>query len=827
MHTLLQDLRFALRQLRRAPGFALAVVATLSLGVGLNAAIFSVVDNVLLRPLGYHDADRIVAIQTHFVDESRSIPRLGGDDFNDLANNVHGFEATANYSNYSDGLELQGSSFYVPIAQVSARFMEIMGVQPLAGRLFHSADQNGTDVLLSAAFSRLHFSSPQAAIGKPITYNGQLHTIVGVLPEGFSFPDKTEVWFEGPARPANANRSAYNSQAIAKRRATTTQAQLDAELTTFSANERREFPEDSNKSFEAVSLQERIVGPVRPTLRLLMGAVAVVLLIVFANVAHLLLVHGTRQLRAVTICTALGASRLALIRRALAETILLAVAGSLVALALAGVSLRLLIRLAPPDIPRLADVRLNFDVFLFSIAVALAVMVLAALLPVWHSWHVDPTLALRNKATRNTESRSAVRLRNGFLVGQIALTLTLSVSAVLLTRQLIAQAHQDLGFSPDALLILDAHAVLTTATPVPSDPNDQSPRALAAIRKADSDFEHAKLNHLDQTLASIASVPGVQAVAAISGAPMLDAGSNGLYAIKGRQTFDVNAGKLPWAEFNVITPGLPFAVGMSLVRGRSLSANDRFGAPQVVLIDAALARQQFPNQDPINQQIQCGYDRESSASWATIVGVVSDIRSNSPATPPKPTLYLAVAQHPNPASDMQFVVRTQLDPTGLAQTLITHLHRAFPETAIKAWTMREAVGETERADQFRTTLFTGFAAVSLLLAAIGMYGVTAYTVAQRRFEFGLRAALGANRTQLLSRVLRGGLGVALLGVACGTVLSLSLQQVLGSVAGKLPVFDGVAYSIAALCVLLIAFVANLIPAGRAARVDPMTVLRGE
>jgi len=816
-------LRHALRSLRRSPAFTFTVVATLGIGIGLNAAIFTVVDCVVLRPLGYHDADRIVALQTHFIEEGRSIPRLGGGDYTDAARQVSGLEATAHFNSFPDGIRMGGASLYVPVAQVSPRFAEIMGVQPIAGRLFRSADQDGTDVLLGADFTRAHFASAGAAIGHTITYNGALHTVIGILPIGFSFPGKTQVWFERPAQPANANRSSYSDHVIGKRRPGVTASQLNAELATFSANLRRQVPEDHNKSIEAVSLQEQIVGSVRPLLHLLMGAVFVLLLIVCANVAHLQLVRSTRQMRSVSIRTALGASRRSLAAYALVETSLLAIAGTATALLLVIPSLHLLVRLAPPETPRLSDVHLNVHILLFSLLIALAVMVVAAMLPIWHSWQVDPASALRSDASRGTETRSSLRLRNGFIITEVALTLTLSVSAILLTRQLIAQSRQDLGFSPDTLLTLDAHAIDSTPAPVAA---VQSPQALAALKQADLDFEQAKLNGLDATLASVAEVPGVESVGAIAGAPMGFGGSDVGYAVRGRQVFGSGV-HLPHADFRPITPGLIQTLQIPLLQGRALSAADRQGAPGVVLVNRELARQIFPGQEPIGQQIMCGYDAGSAASWLTIVGVVEDIRSDSPAAAPSPTLYAPVAQHPNPASDMQIVVRTRTDPAAMVETLRRHLKQTHPEVAIKGTTMRENIGETERTEHFRTLLFASFAGVSLLLAAVGMYGVTAYTVSQRRFEFGLRLALGSNRSQLLGLVLRKALGTALVGIGLGAAMSLGLTRIFGSVVGKLPAFDVPAYALAALSVLLVAILATLLPARSAANTDPVNTLRSE
>ncbi len=826
------QLRQAFRSLRASPAFTLTVLATLALGLGLNTAIFTVVDNVLLRPLGYGDADRIVAIQTHFNDEGRSTPRLGGDDYNDLARDVGGLDAAAHYASYDAGINLRGASFYVPIAAVSPRFMQVLGVEPIAGRLFHPADRAGTDVLLSAGFARDHFGSASAALGQPLTFEGTVYTVAGVLPARFSFPDKTAVWIEVPAEPRIANRTAYNDRAIARRRAGVSNAQLAAELATFSTRLQRSFAEDRHKSLEAVPLQEQIVGGIRPTLHLLMASVVVLLLIVAANLTHLQLVRSTRQLRALTIRTALGASRRALAARALTETALLAGAGSLLALTLAVPALHLLIWLAPTDIPRLNEIHLNLDVLLFSALVSFAVMVLATLLPLWRSWHVDPAAALREDSARGSESRSSLRLRNALIVAEIALTLTLSVAAILLMRQLVAQSRQDLGFQADHLLILDTHAILASPEAIPS---PAPPKASSAVVAAHTARLHAlieaRLARLEATLATISSIPGVSSAAAVYGAPMSGAGSNVDYAVKGRQVLAPGATGLPHADLTEITPTFLTTLGVPLLRGRGFTANDRLGSPKVLLINGTLARTMFPNQDPIGQGIVCGFDN-SPSDFETVIGVVGDIRSDSPAIPAQPTLYLPAAQHADWADDMQILVRvsgvrTLLAPAAMAETLRQSLHRSHPEVAVAITTMREEVGAVQRPEDFRTALFGLFAAVSLLLAGLGVYGVTAYTVAQRRFEFGLRMALGATREHLLTSVLGNALRLAGVGVAVGVVLSLGLVRFVASVVGRLPAFDPVAYALAALAVLAIALLATAFPARRAASVEPMTVLRNE
>ncbi len=465
MYEAMRDLRIAMRQLLRSKTFTIAVILTLALGIGLNAAIFTMVDCVLLRPLGYHDAGRIYGLNTRFLDEHRAIPRLGGGDYTDLEQRVGSLEYSAYYQGaYDDGIQVAGRTLYLHIANVSPEFGQVMGVEPVAGRIFqitgHGKDniKDPQDAMVSSAFARDNFGGAAQALGKTLNWGGKLRTIVGVLPGGFDFPDKAQVWFEGPSQPDVPARSGYNQRAIGKVKAGVSLEQLNAEMATLSQQLGTAYAEDKQKALEAVSLQEQIVGKIRPVLRLLMSAVGVILLIVCANITHLQLVRGTKLRREVTIRTALGASRRSLARRAGLEVLLLAIGGCVAGVLVALPALKLLIQLAPQEIPRLADVRLNFDVILFSFLISLVTMAATALLPLWRSWQVDPASAMKQDASRGTESRGSGKLRQALIVGEVALTLTLSVTAVLLVRQLIAESRQDLGFSPDNLVVLDTHA---------------------------------------------------------------------------------------------------------------------------------------------------------------------------------------------------------------------------------------------------------------------------------------------------------------------------------------------------------------------------------
>jgi putative ABC transport system permease protein len=643
-----------------------------------------------------------------------------------------------------------------------------------------------------------NFGSAAGALGRPLRFEGKLYTVVGVMPEGFDYPRKAQVWIERTLQPEVAARSAYNQMVVAKVRPGVTAETLNAELATFSNQLQAAYPEDKNKAIEAVPLQDQLVGKVRPVLRLLMGSVGVVLLIVCANITHLQLARGAKLRREVTIRTALGASRMALARRAALEVLLLAGAGCGTGVLVALPALRVLVRMAPQELPRLNDVRLNFDVILFSFAVSLLTMAATALLPLWRSWQVDPAAALKQDAARGTESRQSGRLWQGLIVGEVALTLTLSVAAVALVRQLIAESRQDVGFEPEHLLMLDVHSGAGSDTRA-------NLRALEAIQ----------------------SLPGVSSAAAAGGAPMASEYSDVLYAVHGVSRFAPGVQNLPSANAIEITPTYFETMGMHLVAGRGVNGSDAEKARKVLVISESMARQSFSGTNPVGREVTFGLDEATMGQWMTIVGVVSDVRQDSPASAPTPTLYVPLAQHPFRWSDVQLMVRTRSDEAAMMTALVKFLQREFPEIAVLASTMRESIGETERAHRFQTLLFGSFAGVSILLAVIGMFGVTTYTVAQRRFEFALRFALGAQRGQVLSSVLKSALMVAAIGVVGGVALSLALMRVVGSLLGEMPAFDLVSYGVAAGGVLAIALAATLQPAYRAARVEPMQVLRDE
>ena len=805
-------LRDALRSLRRSPGFTLMIVGMLAVGVGLNSAIFAAVDAVLLRPLGYHDADRLVSVQTRFLQSGLAIPRIGGGDFVDLSQQVHGLESAAYYNNGAAGVQVGSRSSIAPVAYVSPQFAQVLGLQPVAGRLFLPRDKTGTEAVVAASFAREHFTSPVAAIGQALRSEGRLYTIVGVVPDGFRFPDSTQVWLEANAEPEVTNRSAYNQRAIAKLRSGSSLAKVRAEIASFSQRLQQNYAEDRSKTLEIVPLQQQITKSTAPTLHLLFGSVALVLLIVCANITHLQLVRATRQMQVVALRSALGASRAQLTLRAVAEAVLLSAAGCAGALLVAYPALKVLVHLAPSSLPRLFEIGLNWHVLLYSVLVSTVLTLVTSLLPVWRSWRGEQSVTLRHDSTRGLESRARARLRSGFLVAQIALTLVLAATAVLLARQLTAQAREDLGFTQEHLDTLDASII------------ESAPQTAGRITTAEAQQrgDAARLGRLGNALDTLRSTPGVIAAEAIDGAPLGFGGSNVSYAIRGKSAFLAGA-TLPSAEMKAVTPGFLDALRVPLLQGRSLTGGDRAGSMPVLLVSKQLADTVFPGEDPIGKQIMCGYDQVDG--WWTIVGVTGSLKSE-PGGPLEQTMYVPVAQHAGRAGSMQLLIRTAPGSALTEESLRLRLTRSDAGIAATATSMAENLKEVQRGLRFRSILFNSFAGVSVLLAMVGIYGATAYSVAQRTFEFGLRMALGASRQRILAGVLQASFWVVLAGSAIGVGLYAAFLRVTASLLGKLP-SDPVAVLLALAATLLLSLVAAAVPARRASTVDPMRAMRTE
>ncbi len=806
MIVLMQDFRYALRQLGKSRGFAAISIFILALGIGVNAAMFTVVNSVLLQPLRYREADRIVQFNTiENSSESHSgkpFARVTGGDYLDVRTQASTFEKVAYYDGGGGemGVQLGDHSVFTPVQQVSADFPQVFGVVPLAGRLFDDASVAHT-ALVSAPFARDNFGGAQQAIGRTFNVEGKSYEIVGVLPVAAAYPANTSVWIGMASTPESLERTAYNYRAVGKLKPGTSLTAAQAELAAVSRRMASAHPDSNHaKTLVAVPLQEQIVGRVRPVLLLLLASVTVVLLIVCVNVALLQLARATQQARQTAIRTALGATRARIVQQIVVQGVLLAALGGVAGIILAIPAVKLLVRMAPQDLPRIGDIHLNLLVVAFSFAASLLTILLASIAPAWHASRIDPAEALKQDTARGLAGRHSSTVRNLLVIAEIALTFTLVVGAALLVHTLVRLSTIDLGYVSSNVLVVSAHA-----------PAGSESEAIVKTRT------------LQNVVAQIASIPGVERASQVMGLPTGQYGSNGGYMIVGKGDPNDHT-HLPEADFGLSAPGYFKTLDIPLVHGRDFGPHDQYTSPFVAIISQALARQSFAGEDPVGKQILYGLD---SPQPMTIVGVVGDVRQNSPAALPGPTLYMPLAQHPTHANEVAIVVRTHVPPASLIDQVRARVQSIDPTIAMKFTTLDQSVGESIATQRFRTALLFGFALLALTLAALGVYSVMAHAVAQRRVEMGIRIALGADRSLVVRIILRGAMTLAFVGIAAGLILSLLATRGMQSLLAGVAIFDLASYAVAVGVLLAVTAAAAYFPAHRASSVDPIEALRSE
>lgn len=806
--TLVQDFRYALRMLRKNPGFATVAILTLALGIGANTAIFSIINGVLLSPLQYPDADHIVAVGTYWKQTGKTTPRLTGGDLADIRDGTQIFDSFSYHIGGEMGVQLRHRAEFTGAYMVNPDFFRVFGVQPLYGRAFEGRafEQNDGELVavVSEAFAERNFGSGASGLGRTVRVENQSYQVIGILPAGFQYPPQADVWFPASVKPENLNRSAYNYRTVAKLKAGVTLEGAKAQLETIGARLATQFPDTNrNKTFVAIPLRDQIVGPVRTTLYFLMGAVALVLLIACTNVADLMLARASARAREIAVRAALGARRWHIIRPLLVESVLLALIGGALGLLFADFGTRALVRMSANSVPlpRLEDIHVDWFVLGFVSGISLLASLLFGLTPAWQAARVDLHDALKQGGSRGQIGGRSPGLRNALVVAQIALSLVLAVGAGLLLRSFAALTSVQLGYRTEGILVMYAHA-----------PAHELSEYLGVGR------------FFENLFAQIQGLPGVSSVAAAMGLPTGQYGSDGSYAVEGKHIFAPGQ-HLPHAGFRLASPGYFATLGVPLNHGRDFSTRDDYDTPLVVIVSEALAREVFPNENPIGKRVQCGFD--SVGKWMTIVGVVGDVRQDSPASPPGPELYMPLKQHPYRANELQVVVRTSLPTASLINPVREKVHAMNPEIATKFTTMDEMVSDSVARPRFRMFLISAFAGLALLLAMVGVYGVMSYVIAQRTSEFGLRVALGASAGKVAGLVFGQTFRLAAIGLGIGLVLSLAASRVMTTMLFGLKPTDAVTYVIVLLAVTPVIVLASAIPAWRATHIDPLTALREE
>jgi putative ABC transport system permease protein len=793
------DLRFAARQLRKHPAFTATATLTLALGIGANTAIFTVVQSILLAPLPYPNAESIAALHTHWMDNGHTSSRVTGPDAVDIREQSQNMEAVSLYSGGNLGVELRNHSVYTIVSGVDANFARVFSLQPVAGRTFTNADAHHA-ALVSETFARDNFGNAQAALGQILHVENEPLEITGVLPAAFDFPTGTQVWEAFPLRPESESRSAFNYRAVGRLRSGVSFTSAQTEFDGISSRLQVAYPNDNkSKQMLVLPLQQALTGDARPTLLLLWATVGLILLIACVNVTHLQLVRSMERQREIAIRKALGSSAWQVMQPIVLESLLVSLIGGVAGVLLAFPAVRVLVAMAPKELPRANEIHVNGWILAFTLGLAVFTALISSVLPALRAARVDPAEALKHDASRGIIRHGAARFRDGLVIAEVAATFVLAMGAGLLLHTMMALRARDMGYQSRQLLIVDADA------------------------PAHSEQEaHRVVQQFYAVFPRLAALPGVSHVAGIMGLPTGDYGSNGYYQIRGGLPVDRDHSRS--AIFSVASPGYFETMEIPLGQGRDFSAQDAFYSPFVAIISQSLAKQSFGDADPIGKQIQCGLD---SDKWMTVIGVVGDVRQESPAESPGPALYMPMTQHPYYGNQIHIVLRTAVKPLTLMSVVQQTILEINPLVALRFTTMDEMVSKSIAAERFRAALISSFAAVGLLLAMLGVYGTMAYSVAQRTFEIGIRMAFGAEKSTILRNFLKHATKLACIGIAAGLLISLFLARlVTGMLVGVRPI-DPLSLATAALLLLLTALAAAFAPGWKATRVNPMSALRAE
>jgi putative ABC transport system permease protein len=784
------DFTYAVRTFLRTPAFTLVAVLTLALGIGATTAMFSVVNAVLIRPLPFADPDRLVTTRGSLAD-LRDL-RAGGGSFEDLA-----FWASNQFN-----LRLDGDSRQVLGGQITTNLWPLLGVQPLLGRGFSAEDDRQNTVILGYALWQSQFAGDAGVLGRSVQLSGTPYTIIGVAPAWFRFPTADfQLWAplglidrDTPQQAANRAFRIFSAVGRLKPRVTVQEAQAEAQA--VSARLAREFPAtNEGVTFTIQPLYDRLVGDAKPALTILLGTVGLLLLIACANVANLMLARTTVREREIAIRVALGARRGRLVRQLMTESLTLAAAGGVLGLIVTMWGIDLLPSVLEARLPRADGIRIDGAVLAFSALATMVTGVFFGLAPALHAAR-GPASSLKESGRGVAGSGRGRRLRRAIVVTETALAVIVLVGAGLLVRSFFALAGRDAGFSPRNLVAFNVQFVTLP---------DAAARAQAA----------------DQLIDRLAHIPGVEAAGAATGFPPVTPQRGTRFAIEG-QTLD--AGQ-DGAYFIAATPGYFSALGTPVVQGRAIDSRDTATGAPVAVINRTLAAQLFPGQDPTGHRLKV-LNPEQTPDWRTIVGVVGDIKYRGLQEDSQPTVYTPFAQ--TPFMWLYVMVRTPSTLEPMIRTLRTVVPSVHPSlTAANIRPMNDVLAQSVAVPRFNMLLLSAFAALALVLSAIGIYGVIGYSVAQRTHEIGVRMALGAERVDVLRLVLKEGLVMAAGGVALGLAGAAMLSQVMTKLLFGITARDPLTFALGGGTLLAVALCASYIPALRATNVEPVTALRAE
>ena len=810
METLLKEIRYGLRMLRKSPGFTFAAVVSLALGIGANTSIFSVVNAVLLKQLPYNDPTSLVLLWGSDVAESTERDQVSFTDVEDWRKQNNLFEEIAAYTDWRPILSGAGEAERVPAMQVSDGYFRVMKGEPMLGRVFTPEEQHeGKDfvIILSYGLWRRQFGADPLIIDKTIYLNSRPYTVVGVMPESFQplpagLVNPTAEMYRPVAEIYDEEeRGSRHLRAIARLKPGVDIKQAQAEMTLIAGQLTQEHPQsNTDYGVRVISITDDTVGGLRELLLLVFGAVAFVLLIACANVANLMLARSTVRQKEIAIRAALGARRWQLVRQFLAESLLLALMGGAIGLLFALWGVGLIAEIASQVTPLINEVEINLPVLLFTLTVSIITGIAFGLAPALHATRPDLTEALKEGGRQSGASASRIHLRNWLVIFEVAMALVLLVSAGLMIKSVLKLRGIDPGFNAENVLTMDVWL-----------PGAKYPNAPS------------RLAFYDRMIEQVKTIPGVRSAGVTSILPLASNFDGRSVQVEDRP---VARGEEPEAELYITTPGYLEAMEIPVQRGRSFTEHDKEGAALVALVSETFAARYWPGENPLGKRIRFPGSASRPQPWREVVGVVKDVKQRKLDTGGTLQLYLPMLQYPSSA--MTLVVRTSSDPAAMTAAVRQQILAVDSEQAVfNVSTMSQWLIDSISLRRFLMTLLGSFAAVALTLAAVGIYGVISYSVTQRTHEIGIRLALGANSRDVLRLVVGHGLWLALVGVCIGVAGALLVTQLMTSMLYSVDPADPATFVSISLLLILVAVLASYIPALRAMRVDPMVALRYE
>ena len=818
MSGLAEDLRYALRQMRKSPGFTVVAVVTLALGIGANTAIFSVVNAVLLRPLPYPNSGQLVVLWEQNPHRGWFENIVSGENFLDWQKQNKVFAGMAAFE--SNSFNIIGNQHAEEIAgeRVSANLFSVLGVQPFRGRLFLPEEnrQDKTAVVLSYGLWQQRYGGDADVIGKQILLNGESYPVVGILPptisddySSFSDPH-SQLWLSG-IEPFEPGRESHAYHAIARLKPGVSLAQAQANMNSIAAQIEQQYSESRGWGVAVISLHGQVVKYARPTLIVLLVAVGLVLLIACANVANLLLVRATGRRKETAIRTALGASRSRLARQFLVESVLLSITGAVAGLAFAPLASRILVLLTPPDTPHVKVVAINGLVMMFTAGLALGTGVVFGLAPMFSSGRVNVNESLKDTTRASSGGARDRRLRDLLVIGEFGLSLALLAGAGLMIKALTHLHHVDLGFNPDHLL--------TVKVPLEGPKYQQTEKQAQFLR---------------DIVARIEALPGVESASLSRGVPVLNwDGQNFVTAENPHPA----AGEVPDANYVCVGPGYFKTMQIPIIRGRIFSVFDTQSSEPGAIVSQSLANKSWPGQDPIGKRLKISGDADDNTQpWRTVVGVAGNVRSDGQYWPVRPEIYVPYTQFPWILYPRNIVVRTTVEPLSIVPEIrrqVAALDKDVPVSDVA--TMEEITAGPVQQGKAVMWLLGSLATLALALSAIGIYSVISYSVSQRTREIGIRMALGASDGSVASMVVRQGLLLALIGLGAGLLGASAMGRIFSGLPFRVRLLllfdvrptDPLILGTVSVVLTIVALLACLLPARRAAKVDPMVALRYE